>query len=52
MTRKSTAKYQVVEIASGTVCVTGISKTAAKVIARSMQKGSKHSQFAVQPVNR
>ena len=38
-TRASTPKYEVVQDRSGTVALTGISKTDAKTIARKMGKG-------------
>ena len=44
MTRKSTPKFEVVHLASGTVALTGISKTEATKIARAMNKGTKPHQ--------
>lgn len=46
MIRKSTPKYEVVHTASGTVCLSGVSKTEATKTARSMAKGRPGSVIA------
>ena len=46
MTRKSTPKYEVLHVTSGTVAVSGISKTRATKIAREMSKGRPGSVIA------
>ena len=51
MTRSSTPKYEVVQVSSGTVALSGISKTEAKQIARSMA-GDRKGSFDVRPVKR
>jgi hypothetical protein len=49
MTRQSTPKYEVVHD-SGTIVLTGVSKTEATHIARSMNKGLKVKRLSVRPV--
>jgi hypothetical protein len=46
MTRKSTAKYEVIHMASGTVVLTGVSKTSAQETKRLMG----HAGLLVRPV--
>lgn len=51
MTRQSTPKYEVIHTASGTVTISGVSKTYAIKFARAMA-GDRRGSFTVRPAKR